>query len=210
MRLSMPLDHDAAEGFVQSNHHPASAMYVDNPNSTPPCTPGFQWQGETTLAVTLLRIHVQPFIAVGGLIAVSLVLKVTTAAAAGKVARIGIYAALGGNSNGITPGALILDAGTVAIDSTGQKGIIINEILPSGYGFLAGVVEEAVTLAVPDPSLGYSSVLFGGSPTMFSSDTHCWFYQAHTATNALPSSLTGIPVADSGIPHWIQAAVSKT
>jgi hypothetical protein len=60
--------------------------------------------------------------------------EVTTASGSGgSVARLGIYA----ESGGVPTGAPILDAGTVATDSTGEKEITISQSLEAGWYFLA-------------------------------------------------------------------------
>lgn len=58
--------------------------------------------------------------------------EVTVASGAGGQARLGIYSDTG---NGY-PDALILDAGTVAIDVVGYKIIVINQILNAGLYWL--------------------------------------------------------------------------
>ncbi len=64
-----------------------------------------------------------------------LVIEVTSAAAAGKIARLGIYN-VGTN---LYPGTLLLDAGTVAVDSTGLKTLQISggQALTKGIYFIA-------------------------------------------------------------------------
>jgi hypothetical protein len=59
-------------------------------------------------------------------------INVSSAAAAGNTARLGIYA----NGADDRPGALILDAGTVAIDATGVKEITISQALSAGVHWL--------------------------------------------------------------------------
>ena len=55
-------------------------------------------------------------------------INVSSAGAAGKKARLGIYA----NGENNYPGALVLDAGTVDVDSTGVKSIIVDQSLSKG------------------------------------------------------------------------------
>lgn len=64
-------------------------------------------------------------------------IRVTTAGDASSVVRLGIYVAkLDG-----TPGDLVLDAGTVALDSTGVKEITISQSLEPGAYWLAAVCD---------------------------------------------------------------------
>jgi len=67
-------------------------------------------------------------------------IKVQGAAAGGSLARLGIYEDDGGK-----PGDLLLDAGTVAIDSTGVKQIAISQTL-LGYYWMAYVSDGQATL----------------------------------------------------------------
>lgn len=55
-------------------------------------------------------------------------IQITTAAAAGTSLRLGIY-----SMSEAHPGSLILDAGTVAADTTGEKEITINQSLNPGF-----------------------------------------------------------------------------
>jgi hypothetical protein len=66
-----------------------------------------------------------------------------TTLAAGEVARLGVYEA-DLDADGLSPGALILDAGTVSLASTGAKEITIDLALGPGYYFLA-FVDESTT-----------------------------------------------------------------
>jgi len=63
--------------------------------------------------------------------------EVTTAGSAGTVIRLGIYA-----DNKSVPGALVLDAGTVAGDSTGAKVIAINQLLTPARYWVASVTQN--------------------------------------------------------------------
>jgi hypothetical protein len=73
-----------------------------------------------------------------------LVIEVTSAAAAGKVARLGIYN-VGDN---LYPGSLLLDAGSVAVDSTGLKTLQISggQSLTRGIYFIAVISDGAPTI----------------------------------------------------------------
>ncbi|GAI99272.1 unnamed protein product, partial [marine sediment metagenome] len=65
--------------------------------------------------------------------------------AAGKLARLGIYEWDNGS-----PGALILDAGTVSVGTALGKAIIIAQTLPRGYYFLAIVSDGTPQLRAQD------------------------------------------------------------
>jgi hypothetical protein len=69
-------------------------------------------------------------------------------AAAGSLIRLGIYAE---DATPGRPGALILDAGTIAGDvSAGEKTIVINQALPAGVSWLAAAVQGGVTSPASD------------------------------------------------------------
>lgn len=77
---------------------------------------------------------------------------VNSAAAGGSVARLGIYARSA--STGLA-GALILDAGTVAIDSTGAKEITISQSVSGGdWLYLAYIANGTATI------YGWSAAIF--------------------------------------------------
>lgn len=66
---------------------------------------------------------------------------------AGTLARLGIYKWSGG-----LPGALILDAGTVATNAIAAVAAVINQVLERGYYFMAIVADNTPTLASPSTS----------------------------------------------------------
>ena len=63
--------------------------------------------------------------------------EVTTAGAGGTKARLGIY----NDGTDLYPGALLVDAGEVAVDTTGLKTIIISQALTKGIYWLAVVTD---------------------------------------------------------------------
>ena len=79
-----------------------------------------------------------------------MVLHVTTAAESGAVARLGVYA----DSGGGLPGALVFDAGSVAIDSTGSKEVTINETLSPGLYWVVTVAQDSGTSPTVNGTLG--------------------------------------------------------
>ncbi len=85
-------------------------------------------------------------------------INVNTPAPAGKLARLGIY----NNSLG-APSALVLDAGTVPVDSTGDKIITISQQLAAGNYWLAYVTDHAPTLTSPSTAGAISPATTGFS-----------------------------------------------
>ena len=85
-------------------------------------------------------------------------LDVQTAGGGGELARLGLYS-LG--TDGL-PGALMLDAGTVAVDGTGDKEIVISHTLAPGWYFVA-LLSDSSTAKVETMNLNVSNRMFGGS-----------------------------------------------
>jgi hypothetical protein len=85
--------------------------------------------------------------------------NVNIAASAGKLARVGIYAA---GADGL-PGVLVSDLGTVAIDSTGDKTVTVATSPTAGRWYYLAIVNDesftaaAFTASVSSP-LGQSTV----------------------------------------------------
>jgi hypothetical protein len=86
--------------------------------------------------------------------------QVTTAGAAGTIGRAGIYA----DNGSLYPGALVLDAGTIAVEGTGVKEISINQQLNKGIYWLVLVSDGTPAvkghLAAMSP-LGIGAADFG-------------------------------------------------
>ncbi len=101
-------------------------------------------QAFATQAVTANRLIATVMVVPRAVTLSQLVVDVTTAAAAGKIARLGIYAT-GGN---LYPGSLTIDGGTVAVDTTGLKVLQIGggQKLDKGIYFLAVISDGTPTL----------------------------------------------------------------
>lgn len=88
--------------------------------------------------------------------------NVSTAGASADVARLGIYTSKL-NPAGLAPDGLLLDAGTVVVDTTGDKLITISQELTPGYYFLVLVSESGTysgmddNAAAPAPVTGFSA-----------------------------------------------------
>jgi hypothetical protein len=74
-------------------------------------------------------------------------INVTSAGAGGTIARLGIYDA-DETADGFLPGALIVDAGTVSIASTGVKSIAISETLERGKPYFLALVHDAAAVSM--------------------------------------------------------------
>ena len=117
-----------------------------------------------TQALTADRLYAVPMVIARATTWDRIAVYIATAAAAGKKARLGIYA----NGTNLHPGALVLDAGEVAVDATGTKAITIEESLSKGIYWI-------VIISDGTPSIRknlYSINLLGGdatNPTRFKS-----------------------------------------
>lgn len=127
----------------------------------------------------------------------------TASATSGAKARLGIYNA-SFTSGQLAVGSILLDAGTVAIDSTGDKSISITQTLDGGWYFLAISAEVNDTKYRAAASDGLSAVPVAGrgggvlTPASFT----CFLEQrgAGTGENALP---------DPGNPGILTLAYNK-
>lgn len=113
-------------------------------------------------------------------------------AIASSNARMGIYAD-GGNGS---PGALILDAGTIATDTTGAKDIVISRTLDPGCYWLALVASHSITV---------SAASLNGNPTWLGRSA-----VASSPSGAASAALAygPLPAAFPGSPTFITASSS--
>ena len=70
--------------------------------------------------------------------------RVATAGGAGSLGRLGIYYP---SATACYPGQLLLDAGTVAVDQTGNREITISQSLTEGFYWLAYLADTVVGAA---------------------------------------------------------------
>lgn len=120
--------------------------------------PGWGFSAGSTDALTTGRILFIPIYIAETFTFDRIAIDVTVAGAGGTKARLGIY----NYSDGL-PTSLVLDAGTVAVDSTGDKELTIDQELTPGYYFLALVCDGAPTVRIPDGTEYISSPVTGGS-----------------------------------------------
>lgn len=109
----------------------ASGYYVTNPYGA----------GNTNMTMTANSMWFCPIFIPNAVTADRISMVVNTVGSAGSVCRLGIYDA---DATTHGPGALILDAGTIATDSgTGMKEITISQALTPGVKWLAAVAQTA-------------------------------------------------------------------
>jgi len=106
---------------------------------TLPSIPGVEISGVGTSGLTANRLYYYPIYVATPITLDRIAIEVTTAGAAATKARLGIYNA---NVNW-QPTTLVLDAGTVAVDTTGLKAITISQTLPAGRYLLCLVSNGA-------------------------------------------------------------------
>jgi len=93
-------------------------------------------------AVVADTIYTSPFIVARDLTIDRLAIQVTTGAAGGAIARLGIY----NNGTNCYPGTLVLDAGTVAVDAAAVVAATINQALTKGLYWMVIVSDNTPTL----------------------------------------------------------------
>jgi len=94
---------------------------------------GYPIDAHNTAALTANELLAGAFFIARPLTIDRIAINVSSAGATGKKARLGIYA----NGTNNYPGSLVLDAGTVDVDSTGVKAITIDQSLSKGiYWFV--------------------------------------------------------------------------
>lgn len=149
----------------------AGGNYLSSPSL--PQSPDFSY------AMTTGTLFYVPVYVTSGGTATELAIDVDTTGTA-TMARLGIYDAAGG-----LPGDLVLDAGEVAIGTTGTKTITISQSLDAGLYWLALTVDGSVTVT----AWAGDSILwhFGHSTASPAGGRRILPYEAHTY-GALPAS----------------------
>lgn len=111
-----------------------------------------------TFSVTMNRLYAQPFIISHNTTMTKLGIEVTTAAAAGKLLRLGLY-----SNNGSVPDALILDAGTLPADGIAVLESAISQALTPGLYWMALVTDGGTLQVRGITNERYLETFFGGS-----------------------------------------------
>lgn len=147
----------------------------------------------TALATTANRCTALPILLTKPATFDTIAVNVTAAGGAGSTIRLGIYADNGSGA----PGALILDAGTVASDSIGQKTAAITQTLGPGLYWL--VARDVQVTSAPTITVTASNVVSGlGGLSMFSagfSGRSGWFND--TVASPLPATFPTLTAASN-------------
>ena len=140
------------------HHHECFVRALANFGAVVWHIPGWYYAGFSTTVPMPGVLHYIPIYVPRTTTYTGIGITVITPAPAGKLARLGIY----NNSLG-TPSTLVLDAGTVPVDTTGDKIITINQQLAAGHYWLAYVSDHAPTLGSPSTAGAISPATTGFS-----------------------------------------------
>ena len=137
--------------------------------------PGIEFIGTTSGSPTTDIIKYTPILIPRTMTFDRIGINVNSAGGGGEKARLGVYAARR-EADGLHPGRLILDAGQISVDGTGDKEATISLTLTPGYYFLAFVDSSTANYTYPNiqaagipisvighrTSLNDTSVILGG------------------------------------------------
>lgn len=187
MRISAPaVSHDNLLDVSDSQHHPTNGQWMLPVSvSSPWLIPGWLAHGMTTFTLTANTRYYVPIYVASNTTYDRIGIHVSTAGAAGVVARLGIYN-VSLVASFIRPSDLLLDAGTVAVDTTGQKEITISETLTTGWYFLVYQSDGAPTLASLDTSLMGRTPVSGISSSINSTQSYLGSRTIADGAAALP------------------------
>lgn len=152
--------------------------------------PGWAWGVRTNLpnqSLTADELYYIPIHVARSSAFTKLGIHVQVAGAGSTVARLGIYSSKFNAEGALEPDALTDDAGTVAVDSTGEKLATISETLAAGYHFLAISSDGVPQLSCPP---GGSS---GGNPCYVS---HPFMGYNNSVNVSNMNVIPGVTVAD--------------
>lgn len=118
------------------------------------------------------RLYAMPFPVLRPITVDRIAIEVSTAGAGGAAIRLGIY----NNGTNLTPGTLLLDAGTVDATSTGLKAITISQALTKGIYWLVlltndGTIDVWANITAM-PLLGRANSLKWGGMTYYKGFTY--------------------------------------
>lgn len=145
--------------------------------------PGAAFDSVTTASPSANNIRYFPIYIENACTFDQLTFEVTAAAVAGSSARLGIYKA----DSDLQPTSLVVDAGTVAIDTTGVKTVSISTTLDPGFYLQCMHQSGAPTLRVFRGSAEYSGFL----QAMGTSPFYNAFQKSQTYNAATPLPSTG-------------------
>ncbi len=120
--------------------------------------PGYEWSAVTSGSWVVDKMYYVPFYIPRTMTFAALALDVINAAGGGKLARLGLYKARR-EADGLWPGRLVVDAGTVLVDAIAEVEADISAIeLSPGYYFTAVAVDSGT------PQLRFPNFTTSGQP----------------------------------------------
>lgn len=149
-------EHIQLSGLGPGDHHEAFRPAGDDIALGNWSLPGWSWAAASAIPMVINTLFYSPIYVERSTTFTRIACHVTNAVVASLV-RLGIYAAIIDGDGQLTPGTLVLDAGTVDTASTGQKEIVIAETLAQGYFFLAAEAHLAPSLAAPETGFAVSA-----------------------------------------------------
>lgn len=158
----------AVGGGASTSHAPMMPQ-VDDLAATNWGIPGWVYVTLGSTAITQHRLGYVPIYVERSRTFTQVGVHVIVAGAGGRVVRLGLYNAVFDADGNLTPDSLIVDAGTVAVDSTGQKSIAISETLAEGFYFMAGSSDGAPDLSQPQATNAIGVPVSSGGSTILTS-----------------------------------------
>lgn len=143
-------EHDGLTGIKPNQHHPLSRPLIETGHTNVYFMAGWNYRAVTTQIFNNNTLWMVPVQQSSSVTVDRIAIQVTSGASAGSVARLGIYGTSVQSNGLVVPNTLELDAGVVAIDSTGRKEITIDHDLAAGYYLLVVNVEGTPTLQAID------------------------------------------------------------
>lgn len=154
-----------------------------------------------TIIAAEATLHCMPLIVLYGGTADRMLFNIDTGGTTGAICRLGIYS----DSSGY-PGALLLDAGTVAAETTGVKSITISQALTAGTRYWLAIATQGGAGTRPSvSSLSAASTnaarnFLGSAAAATGEDEGSWTQTS--VTGAFPANFTASGTVSSTIP-WV-------
>jgi hypothetical protein len=143
----------------------------------------------STVTRTAAKLYYEPMFVSTPITLDQLLIRVQTAGAAGNVARLGIYAA----DTDWQPSSLVVDAGAVAVDTTGVKSVTISQALAAGRYLLTYISDGAPIIYCNAASLRFHPLWAPSGNQDYVTD-----FTAARAYGALPTTPAAWAAANGG------------
>ena len=155
-------------------------------------TPGWFAYGGGPMSLSIARLYFLPIIVPSKYTYTGILCNVASALA-GITGRMGVYAWSGGG-----PGALLLDAGTVSLATTGAKEIVISLTLDAGWYFLAFTADGVATMRTVDAATAAGVPLGGVTNTTVTQNEVLVPVNSLRSNDTLSGFVNPAPVAVGG------------